>query len=81
MSYQTQILLIFVVLFSDLGQCFQPNQLKSLENQKFGHVWIYIPTYIHKYISTYILLCVVSYIIYATSKTVVFNVFEVENFT
>ena len=33
MCYQTQMLLIFLILFSDIGQCFCPAQTKSLENQ------------------------------------------------
>ena len=43
MCYQTQKTLIFVICFSGIGQCFQPTQSKSLENQKFamvGLLWI-----------------------------------------
>ena len=36
MYYQTQMPIIFVILFSDIGQCFRLTQ--SLENQKSGHV-------------------------------------------
>ena len=37
---QTQMSFIFVVLFSNIGQCFRPAQKKSLENQKSNHVRI-----------------------------------------
>ena len=37
---QTQIPLIFVILFSGTGQCFYAAQKKNLENQKFSHVKI-----------------------------------------
>ena len=40
MSYQIQMPLIFLILFSDIGQCFRTTQTKSLENQKSGHVSI-----------------------------------------
>ena len=39
--YQTQILFIFVIFFSEIGQCFRPAQTKmTIENQKAGHVGI-----------------------------------------
>ena len=38
MCYQTQILSIYVIFFSDIGQCFRSAQTKSLENQKTGFV-------------------------------------------
>ena len=38
MCYQTQMPLINVILFSDIGHCFQPAQTKSFENQKSGHL-------------------------------------------
>ena len=34
MCYHTQMPFIFVTLFSDIGQCYQPAQTMSLENQK-----------------------------------------------
>ena len=40
MSYQTQMPFIFVIFFSDIGQCFCPAQTKSLKNHKSGHVRI-----------------------------------------
>ena len=40
MCYQTQMPSIFVILFSDIGQCFRIAQTKSLENQKSGYVRI-----------------------------------------
>ena len=33
MFNQTQMPFIFVILFSDIGQCFRPAQIKGLENQ------------------------------------------------
>ena len=40
MFYQTQMSLIFLVLFSDMGQCLRPAQTKSLKKSKIGHVRI-----------------------------------------
>ena len=42
MFYQTQMPSIFLILFSDIGQCLRPAQTKSLENQKSGHVSKYV---------------------------------------
>ena len=38
--YQTQMSLSFLILFSDIGQCFHPAQTKSFENQKSTNVGI-----------------------------------------
>ena len=40
MCYQIQIPFIFVIFFSDIGQCFWPTQTKSLVYQKSGYVMI-----------------------------------------
>ena len=40
MYYQTQVPLIFVILFSEIGQCFHPATKKSIGNQKFDNVRI-----------------------------------------
>ena len=41
--------LIFVILFSDIGQCFRPAQAKNLENQKSGHVSLILDIFFSKY--------------------------------
>ena len=38
MFYQTQMPFIFVIFYSDIGQCFRPAQTNSLKNQKVGLV-------------------------------------------
>ena len=46
MCKQTQMPFIFVTIFSDIGQCFRPDQIQSLENQKSRHIRIILNDYI-----------------------------------